>query len=77
MLAKGVTKKLPGLERLYSYEEMSMDEKISLQDARMKETESIKAFVRNLGIDLVGIADMSLLQGIPSGLPGDAQTFLQ
>ena len=54
-----------------------MDEKISLQDARMKETESIKAFVRNLGIDLVGIADMSLLQGIPSGLPGDAQTFLQ
>lgn len=43
----------------------------------MDETAAIKAFVRGRGVDLVGIADMAPLAGIPSGLPGESSHFLQ
>jgi len=35
----------------------------------MKNTESIKAFIRNLGVDLVGICDLNPLKEMPTGLP--------
>jgi hypothetical protein len=33
----------------------------------MNETEQLKSFIKNLGIDLVGIADLNALKGIPTG----------
>jgi epoxyqueuosine reductase len=38
--------------------------------------EDLKAFVRGLGIDLVGIADLGLLKGMPLGIPSGAASFL-
>jgi epoxyqueuosine reductase len=40
-------------------------------------TEHLKSFVRRLGIDLVGIADLSTLEGMPIGIPADSATFLE
>ncbi|MBU0494418.1 MAG: 4Fe-4S dicluster domain-containing protein [Chloroflexi bacterium] len=41
------------------------------------ETERLKSFVQGRGIDLVGVADLSQLAGMPSGIPYDALGFLQ
>ncbi|NIM11871.1 MAG: 4Fe-4S dicluster domain-containing protein [Candidatus Aminicenantes bacterium] len=35
----------------------------------MSETEQLKSFIKKLGIDLVGIADLKALKEIPTGLP--------
>lgn len=40
------------------------------------ETEQLISFVRDLGIDLVGIADLNTLKGMPLGIPYDAASFL-
>lgn len=41
------------------------------------ETASLKAFVRCLGVDLVGIADLRSLQGMPTGLASDSTTLFE
>jgi epoxyqueuosine reductase QueG len=38
--------------------------------------EELKSFIKGLGIDLVGIADLQSLKGMPLGLPSDAVSFL-
>jgi epoxyqueuosine reductase len=38
--------------------------------------EELKSFVKRLGVDLVGIADLHSLQGMPLGIPSDAASFL-
>ncbi len=35
----------------------------------MNGTEHLKSFIKNLGIDRVGIVDLKVLKGIPTGLP--------
>lgn len=47
------------------------------QDARISETEQLKAFVLSLGIDLVGIADLEALAGMPAGIDLGAAGFLR
>jgi hypothetical protein len=58
-------------------EEHKMAELTSPKDQITQDTASIKAFVRNLGVDLVGIADMKRLEGIPCGLPGESRLLLE
>lgn len=43
----------------------------------MNETEKLKTFIRNLGIDLVGIADLQPLKEMPSGLPVPVPGFFK
>jgi epoxyqueuosine reductase len=45
----------------------------------MNETGKLKSFIRDLGIDLVGIADLKLLAGMPTGLNSfpDANSFFK
>lgn len=43
---------------------------------RLSETEHVKTVVRDLGIDLVGIADLRLLDGMPCGISLDSASFL-
>jgi len=38
--------------------------------------EEMKSFVKGLGVDLVGIADLHSLKGMPLGIPSDAASFL-
>jgi len=45
-----------------------LDENI-YQYAPITSSNNLKAFVRNLGIDLVGIADLRRLDGMPIGVP--------
>lgn len=40
------------------------------------EPADLKSFVRNLGVDGVGIADLGLLEGMPTGIAPDATGFL-
>lgn len=40
------------------------------------EAEELKSFVNGLGVDLVGIADLPSLKGMPSGIPSEAAVFL-
>jgi epoxyqueuosine reductase len=40
------------------------------------EAEELKSFVKGLGVDLVGIADLHSLKGMPLGIPSDAAPFL-
>lgn len=40
------------------------------------EAEELKSFVKGLGVDLVGIADLYSLKGMPLGIPSDAASFL-
>jgi NAD-dependent dihydropyrimidine dehydrogenase PreA subunit len=40
------------------------------------EAEELKSFVKGLGVDLVGIADVHSLNGMPLGIPSDAAPFL-
>lgn len=47
------------------------------QYARIKETEQLKAFVKSQGIDLVGIASLEMLEGMPVGINSGAAAFLQ
>lgn len=41
------------------------------------ETESLKTFVRSLGIDLVGVVDLRSLEGMPIGIEPRSTAFLQ
>jgi len=41
------------------------------------ETECLKTFVRSLGIDLVGIANLESLEGMPIGIEPGSTAFLQ
>lgn len=41
------------------------------------EAEELKSFVKGLGVDLVGIADLPSLKGMPLGIPSDAVRFLR
>lgn len=38
--------------------------------------EELKSFVKGLGVDLVGIADLHSLKGMPLGIPPDVASFL-
>jgi len=40
------------------------------------EAEELKSFVKGLGVDLVGIADLYSLKGMPLGIPSHAASFL-
>ena len=40
------------------------------------EEEKLKSFVKGMGVDLVGIADLHSLKGMPLGIPSDATQFL-
>ena len=40
------------------------------------EAEELKSFVKGMGVDLVGIADLYSLKGMPLGIPSDAAPFL-
>jgi epoxyqueuosine reductase len=40
------------------------------------EAEELKSFIKGLGVDLVGIADLYSLKGMPLGIPSDAAPFL-
>jgi epoxyqueuosine reductase len=46
------------------------------QKSPTRETERISAFIRDLGVDLVGIAELSQLKGMPTGLPSGAVSLL-
>lgn len=54
-----------------------MREEPSLQKQRVSETEHLKSFIRNQGIDLVGIVDLQLLEGMPIGISPDSTGFLK
>jgi epoxyqueuosine reductase len=43
---------------------------------KSEKAEEFKSFVKGLGIDLVGIADLYSLKGMPLGMPSDAASFL-
>ncbi len=43
---------------------------------RVSETEHVKSIVRNLGIDLVGVADLRTLLGMPFGITLNSPRFL-
>ena len=43
---------------------------------KSEQAEDFKSFVKELGIDLVGIADLNSLQGMPLGIPSGAASFL-
>jgi epoxyqueuosine reductase QueG len=40
------------------------------------QAEELKSFIKGLGVDLVGIADLHSLKGMPLGIPSDAASFL-
>lgn len=40
------------------------------------EEEELKSFIKGMGVDLVGIADLHSLKGMPLGIPSDAGSFL-
>ncbi len=44
---------------------------------RVTETDDLRSFVRNLGIDLVGIANLKLLKAMPFGIAFDSESFLK
>lgn len=54
-----------------------MEDNQMSQPQQFKETSCLKAFVRSLGVDLVGIADLRLLEGMPYGLSSTPDGFLQ
>lgn len=43
---------------------------------KVDKTEELKSFVKGLGVDLVGIADLHSLKGMPLGIPSDAASLL-
>ncbi len=49
----------------------------SLRNQQASETENLKSFIRTLGVDLVGIADLNPLEGMPIGLPSGSSGFLR
>jgi epoxyqueuosine reductase len=42
-----------------------------------EKTEHLRSFVRHLGIDLIGIAKLKTLDGMPVGIPADSASFLE
>jgi NAD-dependent dihydropyrimidine dehydrogenase PreA subunit len=40
------------------------------------EEEELESFIKGMGVDLVGIADLHSLKGMPLGIPSDAAPFL-
>jgi len=54
-----------------------MKKQRSHNDHGVPETDDLRSFVRNLGIDLVGIADLKLLKGMPFGIAFDSERFLK
>ena len=54
-----------------------MIEEPSLQKQRVSDTEHLKSFIRNKGIDLFGIVDLQLLEGMPIGILPDSTGFLK
>jgi len=54
-----------------------MDDNSDRKGQQVEETAHLKSFVRSLGIDLVGIADLSLLKGMPIGIAPDTAAFLE
>ncbi len=45
-------------------------------DERFIATQSLKSFIRGLGVDLVGVADLYGLEGMPTGIPATSAGFL-
>jgi epoxyqueuosine reductase len=44
---------------------------------KLRNSKDLKSFIRSLGIDLVGIADLRTLEGMPIGLPLEASHFFK
>jgi epoxyqueuosine reductase len=51
-------------------------EEASFQDERAGETAHLKSFVQGLGVDLVGVAALGLLEGMPVGVEAGPASFL-
>jgi epoxyqueuosine reductase QueG len=56
---------------------MCLEDNRSSQDQRLNETEKLKSFARSRGVDLVGIADLGMLEGMPVGTAPDPAGFLR
>jgi epoxyqueuosine reductase len=54
-----------------------MKERRSPRNHRVSQTEDLKSSVRDLGIDLAGIADLRLLVGMPYGITFDSASLLE
>lgn len=53
-----------------------MKEENKPRETRLSETDQVRAIAKDLGIDMVGIADMSALLDMPYGLTLDAASFV-
>ena len=49
----------------------------SFQDQKIQNTKELKSFITNLGIDLVGVADLQTLKGMPIGVPSVSENFTE
>jgi len=47
-----------------------------MEEQKILETENLREFIKNLDIDICGIADMHLLKGMETGLPTDLNKFI-
>jgi epoxyqueuosine reductase len=57
--------------------EKCVDDDNNFQGQHIGETSLLKSFIRNLGVDLVGIADLRLLEGMPVGIASGSADFLR
>jgi hypothetical protein len=53
-----------------------MDNIRDINTESSQKTEPLRSFVRHLGIDLIGIANLRTLEGMPLGIPTDLASFL-
>lgn len=49
----------------------------SLKDQITRNTVELKSFITDLGIDLVGVADLQTLEGMPVGVPSVSENFIK
>lgn len=65
------------IDQSISTEGKVMKENSHPQFDRTAATTNLKSMIRNYGLDLVGIADLSLLDGIPTGIASGNADFLK
>jgi epoxyqueuosine reductase len=56
---------------------LKINEKKNFQDKKTHNTMKLKSFITNLGIDLVGVADLQQLIGMPMGVPSVSKNFMK
>ncbi|MFX1388028.1 MAG: hypothetical protein ACFE9M_12495, partial [Promethearchaeota archaeon] len=47
-----------------------------MEEQKVIETENLREYIKKLGIDLYGIADMHLLEEMKTGIPTDMKKFI-